>query len=247
LTVLCYHSADPGWESPMSVRPSELEQQLAWLSRHREVISLEEAVTRLDGSARLPSGVAAVTFDDGFADLEEYALPLLLRYRIPATVFLVAQTLTTGGQPVDWVNHPPAFPLETLRLDQVLRMQDAGVSFQSHSWAHRDLTALDPQECLRDLRDSRELLEDVLGRPVRQLAYPRGRHDERVRAAAAEAGYHCSFTLPEAAERPGAHAVPRVGVHRGNSVRTLRVKTNRGYLAVRHSRAVRAVRAVRAG
>ena len=116
MTILCYHSTDPRWESPMSVRPSELEQHLAWLSRHRQVLPLDVATAELDRSGRLPRGVAAVTFDDGFADLEEYALPLLLRYRIPATVFLVAQTLTARGQPVDWVNNPPAYPLEKAGL-----------------------------------------------------------------------------------------------------------------------------------
>jgi peptidoglycan/xylan/chitin deacetylase (PgdA/CDA1 family) len=242
MTILCYHSADPDWESPMAVRPAELDQQLAWLSRHRRVLPLDVAVGRLDGRGRLPRRTACITFDDGFSDLVEHALPLLLRHELPATVFLVAQTLTDGGQPVDWVDTAPAYPLRTLTRDQVLQMQDAGVAFESHSWAHRDLTSLGDDECLRDLRDSRDLLEDLLGRPVRLLAYPRGRHDARVRAVAARAGYTHGFSLPVRAEHSGALAVPRVGVHRGNSVRTLRVKASAAYLPLRSSRTLRAVR-----
>ena len=55
---------------------------------------------------------------------------------------------------------------------------------------------------MRDLKESRELLGDVLGRRVDLLAYPRGKHDEHVRAAAEKAGFSHAFGLPEEAERP---------------------------------------------
>jgi peptidoglycan/xylan/chitin deacetylase (PgdA/CDA1 family) len=143
--------------------------------------------------------------------------------------------------------------LETLSVDQVLEMQDAGIDFQSHSWAHHDLTRLSREECVRDLRDSREFLSDLLGRPVTLLAYPRGLHDRQVREAAAAAGYTHAFSLPETAEEPGDYAVPRVGIYRGNGALTVRVKAARPYLRVRTSapiarsarRAKRAVRGLR--
>jgi peptidoglycan/xylan/chitin deacetylase (PgdA/CDA1 family) len=251
MTILCYHSVEPGWESPMAVTPEAFAGHAAWLRRRRRVLPLTDAVARLDATGRLPRGTAALTFDDGFAALHEHLLPVLLRERLPATVFLVAQTLSPGGKPVDWVDTPGTEPLRTLTLDQVLEMQDAGVTFQSHSWAHTDLTALSEEDCERDLRDSRELLSDLLGRAVTLLAYPRGRHSEAVRRAAERAGYSAAFTLPERPERPGPYAVPRVGMHRGNGPWVLRVKAARPYLALRTSdrtarAAHQATRAVRA-
>jgi peptidoglycan/xylan/chitin deacetylase (PgdA/CDA1 family) len=165
-------------------------------------------------------------------------LPVLRREQLPATVFLVAQTLTPQGQPVDWVDTPGEKPLETLTLDQVLEMQDAGVDFQSHSWAHLDLTQLSEAECVQDLTESRELLSDLLGRPVTTMAYPRGRHSPHVRRAAARAGYTHAFALPEQAEQPSEYAVPRVGIFHGNSPLTVRVKSTRPYLPARTSRLV---------
>jgi peptidoglycan/xylan/chitin deacetylase (PgdA/CDA1 family) len=162
-------------------------------------------------------------------------LPVLTRERLPATVFLVAETLTPAGRPVDWVDTPGTEPLSTLTLDQVRGMQDAGVDFQSHSWAHHDLTGLSYEDCVRDLRESREFLSEVLGRQVTLLAYPRGLHDADVRKAAAAAGYSHSFTLPETAEEPGPHAIPRVGIYRGNGPFSVRVKAARPYLRVRTS------------
>jgi hypothetical protein len=72
-----------------------------------------------------------------------------------------------------------------------------------------------------------------LKRRVPFLAYPRGRHDDDVRKAAARAGYTHAFALPEEPEEPGPYAVPRIGIHRGNSVATVRVKSARAYLPVR--------------
>ncbi len=233
MTILCYHSVEPAWESPLAVTPTDFDRHCAWLSRRRRLLPLRDAVERVDGAGMLPRGTAAVTLDDGFEALHEHALPVILRYRVPATVFLVAQTLTASGRTVDWVRTPPPWPLRTLSLDQVLEMQDAGVDFQSHSWAHFDLPELESQACVEDLRRSRELLEDLLKRSVRLLAYPRGLHDGKVRRAAEQAGYTHALALPEGPEKPSRYAIPRVGIYRGNTVGTLHVKAMRPYLRVR--------------
>ena len=233
MTILCYHAVEPGWHAPMSMEPADLAEHCAWLARRKSVVPLQDGVRRLDRSGRLPRGVTALTFDDGFSSLFQHAWPVLARHRLPATVFLVAQTLTDHGQPVDWVDSPPAHRLETLSLDQVREMQSAGIAFESHSYSHADLTSLSFETCVRDLRTSRELLESLLGRPVRLLAYPRGRHNDAVRSAARRAGFSHAFTLPENREPGGPYAVPRVGVYRGNGLNELRMKSARPYLRLR--------------
>jgi peptidoglycan/xylan/chitin deacetylase (PgdA/CDA1 family) len=238
MTILCYHSVDPDWNSPLAVTPEAFAQQAEWLARSRRVLPVADALPRLDASGRLPRGEAALTFDDGFAALHEHVLPVLTRHRLPATVFLVAETLTPAGRPVDWVDTPGTAPLSTLTRDQVLEMQDAGVDFQSHSWAHHDLTRLSWDECVRDLRESREFLSDLLGRAVTLLCYPRGLHDADVRNAAEVAGYTHAFALPVGPEQPGDYAVPRVGIWRGNGPAAVRVKAARPYLTVRTSEPV---------
>lgn len=244
MTVLCYHAVNAEWTSPLSMHPDTFAAQCGWLAKGRTVVPLDEVVHRLTSSGRLPRGLAALTFDDGFASVYDHAWQALTRYRLPATVFLVAQTLTERGQEVDWIDTPPPFETRTLTLDQVVEMQQAGVTFQSHSSTHADLTRLTYAECLADLRDSRELLQSVLGRSVRLLAYPRGRHAPHVRAAAAKAGYSHAFALPEGPEPGGTYALPRVGVYRSNGVRALRVKTARPYLSVRTGRPVYVARRV---
>lgn len=232
MSVLCYHSVDPHWEEPISVRPQHFAVQCRWLQRKRVVVPAL-AYAEASSSGRLRRGAVALTFDDGFADFHRHAAPLLEPRHLPATMFLVAETLQGDGGGATWLRPQPATPPATLTADQVLELQDRGVEFGSHSWAHRDLRELSEEECVRDLRDSRELLSDLLGRDVPLLAYPYGYHAAHVRRAAGRAGHRYAFTLPEGHEPQGDHAVPRVGVYRDNSVTTLRVKATSWYLSAR--------------
>lgn len=246
MPILCYHTVEPGWTSSLSVEPQAFDAQCRWMSAHRRVVPLDHAVAALDHSQRLPRGVVALTFDDGLTGVRDHALPALLRHGLPATVFVVTDTLVNPGRPVDWVDEAPPVPLRALSVDDVRAMAAEGVQFGSHSSVHADLVQLNPEECERDLRASREVLEDVVGGRVRYLAYPRGRHDERVRSAAARAGFERAFGLPQGPEPLGRYAVPRVGVFGGNTLAHLRVKSSRWYPGARRSTAYATARRVAA-
>ena len=233
MTILCYHTVDYGWNSTLALEPEAFDAHCSWLARNRQVIDVTQAVERIDGRGRLPSGVAAITFDDGFSSLYEHAWPILRRLSLPAMVFLVAETLTPTGKEIDWARCPPG--TRTLTRDEILAMQEDGVTFGSHSYSHRDLTRLGEKECEDDLRASRELLEDVLGRRVPLLAYPFGHHDEKVRRAAQKAGFSHALSLPEGREPTERYAVPRVVVVPGNGILSLRIKASPHYLDMRAS------------
>jgi peptidoglycan/xylan/chitin deacetylase (PgdA/CDA1 family) len=197
------------------------------------MVDLETAVSQMQPKGNLPGQLTAMTFDDGFSDLYEFALPILKRYKIPSTIFLVAETLLRRAPKVNWVDDPPSYPLSVLTLDQVREMREMGVQFASHSYSHHNLTTLSDYECELDLRESRILLEDLLGSPVRFLAYPRGLHNERVRKAARKAGYSHAFAMMERPQIVDTFAVPRVGVHGHNGVFTLGVKVSPWYVPAR--------------
>lgn len=234
MPVLCYHSVHPDWEASLSVRPEHFADQCRWMSRTRTVLpALRFAEAHVSG--RLRRRTVAITFDDGFADFQQHAIPLLRTLGLPVTMFVVARTLQEAQGGATWLRPKAEVPPATLTVDQVLELQESGVDFGSHSWAHHDLRQLGEAECLRDLRESRELLADILGREVPLLAYPYGLHDSHVRRAAEKAGYRFAFTLPEGPEPQGAHAVPRAGVYRGNSLMALRFKATKWYLRARMS------------
>jgi peptidoglycan/xylan/chitin deacetylase (PgdA/CDA1 family) len=195
----------------------------------------------MDGRGRLHPGAIALTFDDGYGSVYRHAFPILRQHGLPATVFLVAGTFE-GAQ----VELPEGKP--TMTGDQVLEMQDAGVRFESHGRSHLVLTALSDDECMADLRSSRESLEALLGRPVTMLAYPGGFHDARIRRIAGQAGYSHAFGTSRGRDPAGPLAVPRIGVYPRDRAAALRIKTSPWYTGLRRSAVFPAVkRLVRAG
>ena len=233
MSVLCYHSVDADWDSPISVSPGRFGEQCSWLHRRRSAIPTLDLVEMQAARHRTPRGAVALTFDDGFADFIPGAMPALREYRLPATMFLVARTLEEGQGGASWLRPQEDVPPATLTAVDVLELQEMGVAFGSHSWAHRDLRELTEAECVTDLRDSREKIEDLLHTEVPLLAYPYGFHADHVRRAAATAGYRFALSLPEGPEPRGPHAMPRAGVYRRDSLTVLRIKSSRWFIPAR--------------
>jgi peptidoglycan/xylan/chitin deacetylase (PgdA/CDA1 family) len=101
LRILCYHgicedrlAAEP-WMPQYFVTSSVFESQLQYLQRAAHVMPLGEAVKRLYAGT-LPPRSVCLTFDDGYANNLHLALPLLRKYRIPATIFLSTSYVESG-------------------------------------------------------------------------------------------------------------------------------------------------------
>ncbi len=102
--VLMYHRILPrmqalreGVQPGMYVAPETFARHLAWLEENFQILPLHEIVTRLLDDPPLPPGACAITFDDGWRDNAEYALPELERRGLPATIFVVTQRVGTAG------------------------------------------------------------------------------------------------------------------------------------------------------
>ncbi|MBI3911291.1 MAG: polysaccharide deacetylase family protein, partial [Armatimonadetes bacterium] len=122
----------------------------------------------------LPARAAALTLDDGYGCAFTRAFPILRRYGLDGTLFLVTSTVGTAGH-VAW--------------DEARLMLAQGMDFGSHAVRHCDLTALPTPELDAELALSKADLERELATPIRQIAYPAGRYDERVKEHARQAGY----------------------------------------------------------
>lgn len=235
MSILAYHAVDPGWLSRLSVPPASFAHHLEWLARHRVLLPLEVALTRVRRTGSLPGRMTAITFDDGFASVYEHAYPVLRRLRMPATVFVVGRTLE-GIVGVDWVDDATA-SLPTLSREQILEMREGGITFGSHGYSHADLTGLEDVELERELRDSRLALEDLLREPVTTIAYPRARSDERVRRIARRCGYRYGLAVSLPRQSGGPMEVGRAGIYANDGALALRIKSSSWYLPVRTTRA----------
>ncbi len=92
--ILCAHRV-VSEEDPFfpGIRHERFEAEVAYLARHHRVLSLDEIIEATLNGRPLPRGTVAITFDDGFADNFHLVYPILRRHRLPATIFLVAESL----------------------------------------------------------------------------------------------------------------------------------------------------------
>jgi peptidoglycan/xylan/chitin deacetylase (PgdA/CDA1 family) len=180
VAVLGYHRVDDDGD-PLTVSTRAFLVHMAVLDAERDrqpVLDLVDAVDRLTAGTAPRRGVV-VTFDDAWADNHTNALGPMIERRVPATLFVPSRLLGTTGR---------------LTRTQLLEMTAAGVTVGAHSRTHADLTTCTDAELEREVRGSREDLEDLLGVACSCFAYPNGRLDPRVRAAVAAAGFHTAVT-----------------------------------------------------
>ena len=171
--ILTYHSLDDS-ESVISIPPSLFRQQMEFLAASgMPVVPLDQALHR--------AGSVAITFDDGFCNLLDHAVPVLERLRLPATIFVVSEYC---GRNNNWPSQPHGVPdLPLLSWDKLSALPPL-ISLGAHTMTHPDLRRLSAEECERELCECQGQIEQHLGRPVRCLAYPYGASSPQVRSLA---------------------------------------------------------------
>lgn len=214
---LCYHSIAPRGPRYLTIAAELFERQLALLRRRGFRGGDLAALNELGEGRRPAAPTAFLTFDDGFHDNFETALPLLREYGFSAFVFVLPPLLEAGGALAwpemrdDLSRHP-----ETMRsVDWPLlgQMKEGGFEVGSHTLSHAHLPRLGAEELREELSQSRAAIKERLG-GCDTLAYPFGEWSPGVAAAAAECGYRYAFTLPTVTgqRRATPLTIPRVNV-----------------------------------
>jgi peptidoglycan/xylan/chitin deacetylase (PgdA/CDA1 family) len=184
--VLYYHRVGPfrdGAPRKMTVTPDNFKAQMAALAKTR-VLTLDEAAAGEKG--------VCLTFDDGFRDCLEFAVPELRARRYPAAFFIVAGLV---GKTDEWMRvtkHPEE---KLMGWDDLKRLRDEGFAIGSHSMTHTTLTKA-------EVVDSRRVLRDGLGLAIEHFAYPRGEHTAEAVEWIREAGYTAAWATKGAQESP---------------------------------------------
>jgi peptidoglycan/xylan/chitin deacetylase (PgdA/CDA1 family) len=147
------------------------------------------------------------SFDDAYHSAMS-VFPELERMGVPVQVFVCTRYARDGA--------PLSIPeLAGDNLQQLATMtwdELRGVDVGSHGVTHAHLTRLSDEELRRELVDSKTEIEDELGRPCPEFAYPYGEHDERVRAAVRTAGYERAYGLVD--DGNDAYALRRIDLYR---------------------------------
>jgi len=153
----------------------------------------------------------AVTFDDGYLSVYDYAYPVLKSKGVLATLFIVADTV--GGLN-EWDRRAGDQTEKMMTVEQIREMASAGFEIGSHTLSHPYLTGLSDEQLKMELSDSKRRLEDIVGKEVAAFSYPYGDFDLRVSRAAVEAGYLYAASTKLGVVVPGtdSFAIPRVNV-----------------------------------
>lgn len=238
LSILIFHRVlavrDPLF--PGEVDAIDFERVCSWVASMFNVLPLAEAVSR-HARGSLPARALSITFDDGYADNHDVAMPILQRHGLTATFFIATGFLDGGRMWNDTVIeairrtncssidlHPlgiegmgrfdlasiekrrfavdqviasvkhrhPAERLGLVRIvaeqagailpdhlmlssAQVRAMRQGGMQIGAHTVSHPILAALTREEARREIAESRDMLEGILGERVSLFAYPNGK------------------------------------------------------------------------
>lgn len=188
--VIVYHRVErqPDPSDPWSVSTRTFEEQMALIRvAGYEPIGLDELRT---GSSR-PGEQRSVliAFDDGYRSALVNAVPVLNELQYPATFFLPAGKV---GSASDWEDI--VFQREIASWHEFRDLVGDRFDVGAHGHTHRDLTSLNDSELHHEVRESRRLIEERLGRRVDAFSVPFGREDHRLNDELLRAGYVIKIT-----------------------------------------------------
>lgn len=157
--ILLYHRVGVG-DREIDLPTTVFERQVAYLAERDHVLSLDQALT--DGVA----GGVVLTLDDGYRDFYDHVLPSLVRHRIPALLYLATGLVDGESAPAEE---------DRLSWSQLEEAVSTGlVTVGSHTHSHANLARSGEASAMEEMRRSKELIEDRLGRACRHFSFPWG-------------------------------------------------------------------------
>jgi len=226
LRVLFYHRVSDD-RDPLAIAPRRFEAQMQVLrDEGYRVVDVVEAGRLLSGREPLER-VVALSFDDGYRDVAEHALPVLERHGFGATVF-VATGVIDGTARFTWYDRQPP----VLGWSDIAALDGSSAfSFEAHTVTHPNLTALPAADAEREIADSRSALEDRLGRAVAGFCYPGGVYGSRERDLVGRAGFSVATTCEPGANTAASDllALRRTAIDGGDRLADFRAKLAGGH------------------
>jgi peptidoglycan/xylan/chitin deacetylase (PgdA/CDA1 family) len=198
LRILYYHRISDE-RDPLAVTPAAFRRQMnALAASGQRVVDLYEID---DLALETDEAAIALTFDDGYRDVLEHALPVLREHGFPCTVFVVPGAIA-GVATFSWYRAGAMPPLAG--WDELRAQERAGlVHFEPHTMTHPVLTTISLEHAQSEIAESKQVVEEELGRPARIFCYPGGYYSPREVDLVRDCGYRAAVTCEF-----GANAAP---------------------------------------
>lgn len=171
IPILMYHSISDGIESAshpyhhINTTPAIFAKHMKFLADHDyTIVDLRKLESCFVTNDKLTQKYAVITFDDGYRDFHTNAFPTLQKYHFPATVFLPTDSIND--------NRKMFKGKECLTWSEVRELYDQGITFGSHTVKHLELSNLSNKEVEYEIRQSKKVIEDNLGKTIDTFSYP---------------------------------------------------------------------------
>ncbi|MEQ9620232.1 MAG: polysaccharide deacetylase family protein [Deltaproteobacteria bacterium] len=177
------------------VTPKAFANQMRFLSAAKYTpIDFNDFLSLRDGRGKLPEKPIVITFDDGFQDIADNAVPILSERGFKAAIYFVT---ALAGKQSSWILPSRGVEFPLMDWGTIKDLEKHGIQCGAHSSTHPKLTEISLSDCRSELLNSRLELENRLGREIRHLAYPFGLFNRDVRDIAEDTGYYtaCSTQI----------------------------------------------------
>lgn len=172
ISVLFFHRVADVYPNDWTISTADFQRSIDYCREHFEIISLAEAQSRI-GSGVSPRPAVVITFDDGYSENAQFALPYLIANRIPCTYFVASEHTRTGRPfPHDVLSGQP-LPVNT--IEQLRAAALGGIEIALHSATHADFNQLTHlSELEAEIVHAKADLEEMIDKTVEFLAVPYG-------------------------------------------------------------------------
>lgn len=193
--VVAFHRvSELALQSSINCPPVVFAELCRFFKRHFDVVTLAEFLDRL-GSGRDIGGTLVITFDDGYKDNYEVAVPILRSLSLPATFFIATNFI--GSRTETFWDKADGVGSEWMSWNEVQSLLDMGFDIGGHTMNHANLAAIPLDEAEREILGCRQMLTDKLRTTATHFAYPFGGEDnisEATRQMVKELGFKCCFS-----------------------------------------------------
>jgi len=199
--------------------------QLNYLSSKYSFVSLNSLNSRPSKKKLI-----SITFDDGLLSVLRNALPELKKKEIPTTIFIPAAKLDSYPK---WEQKGQEIYYEDriLNRDEIKKLSDQGIEIASHTLHHTDLRNVHLKVAKDELRLSKSILEEIIGKEVVSFSFPYGSYNSDLIDIAFDSGYSSVYTTqPEVISLPTKRKIfGRVGVNPDDSLLEFKLKAAGAY------------------
>ena len=189
------------------VPPKMFARQMKYLFKHGyQTVSVRDLINYAEQQIPAKDKKICITFDDGYESFYIYGFPILRKYNFTAIVFLVA----------DYINRTclnDNDPEPMLKTEQIKEVAEAGIDFGSHSFSHRSLIELDAEKLEKEVKESKTVLEKLLGKQIESFSYPYGAFNETVKKVVQQ-NYKAAFSTKKPVSGVHHFELPRIDINK---------------------------------